>query len=168
MKHPTLLLLAILLCSCSTGITTTDPAHSYASTETYRHQDGTIQIAGNWDYVVYSRATDPPKIVVGGFEALVKGGKTHYAYCLTEMAYKPKPSAFSRSPDDMTGGVKASPYTRAALDQAAQGAGITVAVPKHHTSQFFSAAYLRGFLQKVDETVRNPAAVSATVPRDHL
>lgn len=168
MKHSILLLLATLLCSCSSGITTSDPAQSYASTQAYREKDGTLQIVGDWDYVVRSTVTDPPMMVGGGFEARIVRGKPLYAYCLMEATFKPKASAFSRSPGDVTGGVKASPYTRAALEQAAQGSGITIAVPKYHTSQFFSAAYLRGFLQKVDEAVRNPAAVTAPPPPDEF
>jgi len=164
MKHPGLLLLAMLLCSCSTGTSTSNPAQSYASTDAYREKDGTIRIVGDWDYVARSTVTDPPMIAAGGFEACLVRGKTLYAYCLMEATYKPKASAFSRSPGDMTGSVKAYPYTRATLDQAAQRTGITVAVPKYHTSQFFSAAYMRGFLQKVDETARNPAAVTAPLP----
>jgi hypothetical protein len=166
MKHPILLLSAMLLCSCSTAITTSNPAQAYASTAAYREIDGSIHVVGDWDYVVRSTVTDPPMIAVGGFAARLVHGECLYGYALMDATFKAKASAFSRSPGDMTSGMKVFPYSRAILDQAAQGAGLTVPVPRYRTSQFFSAAYLRGFLQKVDETVRNPAAVTAAAPPD--
>lgn len=157
MKRLCLLLLTALLCSCGTTTTTSNPAQAHAGTKLYRQKDGSLQIAGEWDYVVLSTTTDPPMAVVGGFKAHLVRGKAAYSHYVIDMVYKPKAGSFADDPSDITGFVKETPYTRAALDQAAQGAGITVPLPKYRTRQPFSAAYLRGFLQKVDETVRNPA-----------
>lgn len=51
-------------------------------------------------------------------------------------------------------GKKYIPYSRAALDKAAKGAGLTVLFPDWSASHTFSAAYVSGFLRKVDETMR--------------
>ncbi|MGV3662871.1 MAG: hypothetical protein ACO1TE_21985 [Prosthecobacter sp.] len=157
MKHFSLLLLAALLCSCGSAISTSNPAQSYAGTELYREKDGSLQIVGDWDYVALSTVTDPPSAAAGGIKASLARGKVTYAHYTIDASFKPKAGAMHASKEDVTGGVEERPYTRAMLDQAAQGAGLTVAVPRHRTSQFFSAAYLQGFLRKVDETVRNPA-----------
>ncbi len=162
MKRLSLLLLAALLCSCGTTLTTSSPAHSHAATKVYREKDGSLEIAGDWDYVAISTTADPPTAAVGGFKAHLLRGKTIYTHYVYDMIYKPRTGSFSEDPDNVTGYAKEVPYTRGTLDQAAQGAGITVSLPKYRTQQVFSAAYLRGFLQKVDETVRNPAGTAAS------
>lgn len=48
-------------------------------------------------------------------------------------------------------------YERAVLERAAQGGGLVVSLPNSHLSQSLSAAYVRGFLQKVDDVLKNPA-----------
>lgn len=154
------ILLATLLCSCGTTLTTSNPTQSHAATKAYREKDGSLQIAGDWDYVTLSTTTDPPQAAVGGFKAHLVRGKTTYSHYVHDMVYKPKAASFADDPSDITGHTTEVPYSRAALDQAAQGTGLTVPLPKYGTSQVFSAAYLRGFLQKVDETVRNPTGAA--------
>lgn len=157
MNRLSLLLLAMLLSSCSTAINTSNPARSYAGTKIYREKDGSLEIVGDWDYVAFSTVTDPPSAAAGGMKADLARGKVTYAHYTMDASFSPRSGATHASYHDVTGGVEERPYTRATLDQAAQGAGLTVEVPRHRTRQFFSAAYLKGFLQKVDEAVRNPA-----------
>lgn len=163
MKRLCLLLLATLLCSCGTSLTTSSPAQSHAAAKAYREKDGSVHVVGDWDYVAISTTSEPPTAAVGGFKADLESGKTTYAHYVYDMNYKPRAGAFSFDPADVAGNLKVMPHTRAQLDQAAQGSGLTISLPKYRTKQVFSAAYLRGFLQKVDETVRNPAA-STPVP----
>lgn len=160
MKRLALLLLATLLCSCGTSLTTSNPVQSYAATKVYRAKDGSLQIAGDWDYIVLSTTTDPPQAVIGGFKARLLGGKVMYSHYVHDLVYKAKAGSFADDPNDVTGNTRLLPYDRATLDQAAQNSGLTVSLPQYRSRQVFSAAHLRGFLQRVDETVRNPSGAT--------
>ncbi len=155
---------ALLLCSCGTVTETTDPAASYAATKVVRGKSGALHVLGDDSLVYHSSTIAVPTSVLCGLCASLGKGAADYSCCLFVSKYEVKPSAFSRSPDDYKVRSLRLPFTRAALDAAASGAGLTVPLPQWHTRQTFSAAYVRGFLQKVDETVRNPAAAKISKP----
>jgi hypothetical protein len=160
--------LALLLCSCGM-ITetpqTTDPAASYAAAKVIRTKGGTLFVLGD-DGLVYHSSTIavPTSVSCGLCAGIPKGGAADYSSYVFVSKYEVKPSAFSRSPDDYKTKSVRLPFTRAALDAAARGTGLTVPLPQWHTRQTFSAAYVQGFLQKVDETLRNPAAARVSEP----
>ena len=154
--------LALLLCSCSVTTQTQNPAVSYAATEIYRGKDGSLAVFSDRSLVYHSSSIAIPTSVLCGLKAHVTKTGAAYACFVLVSKYEPKPSAFSRSPDDYQRDIKERPFTRAALDAAAGGAGLTIPLPQWHTQQTFSAAFVRGFLQKVDETRSNPAAAKIT------
>lgn len=150
-------LLALLLCSCSSISQTKNPATSYAATEVYREKDGSLQVIGDWDMAYASTTTALPIMVATGLKARVAKGGGAYACYLIIGKYDAQASAMTPTTEDIVSSVRELPYSRATLDHAARGAGLTVPLPEWHTRQTFSAAYVRGFLQKADETLRNPA-----------
>ncbi|HRH96691.1 MAG TPA: hypothetical protein PLB55_12185 [Prosthecobacter sp.] len=148
--------LALLLCSCAATTQTNDPAQSYANTQVVREKDGSLQVAADWDIITLSTTTDPPMAVSGGLKGHIVGGKCTYAYYIINYEYQAKAGSMQAADEDITARVKELPYSRGALEQAAQGQGLHVPLPQWRTRQVLSAAYVRGFLQKVDETLSRP------------
>lgn len=155
MKHLKLFLLAALLSSCNTVTHTSSPAAAYSSTQAHRSGVGSYHIVGEWDYLDYSMVKEPKIVVVAGFEAFVTRGQCLYAYYVHERTYGSKASSVANNMDVLSRHRKHLEFTREKLDEAARGNGLTVRFSEEHNTQFFSAAYLRGFLQKVDEVRRS-------------
>jgi hypothetical protein len=150
--------LALLLCSCSTISHTKDPAASYAATEVHRGKNGALQIVGDHDIAYQSSTIAVPTTVFIGLTAAGNKTSSAYACYLVVSKWLPKASSLARTPADFERKMRYLPSSRAAMDTAASGPGLTIPLPEWHTQHVFSAAYVRGFLQKVDETFRNPAA----------
>jgi len=150
--------LALLLCSCGTISQTKNPAASYAATEVHRGKDGSLQVMGDHDIAYHSTTIEVPTTVFIGLSAAVSKSRSAYGCALLVGQWRPRASSFSTNQSDFEKKTRILPYSRADLDAAAAGPGLTVPLPEWHTSHAFSAAYVRGFLQKVDETIRHPAA----------
>ena len=150
--------LALLLCSCTTISHTKDPAASYAATEVHRGKNGSLQVVGDHDIAYQCSTIVVPTTVFTGLTAVVHKSSAIYACYLVVSQWQPKASSFARSQSDFERKMRILPCSRAALDTAASGPGLTVPLPEWRTQHTFSAAYVRGFLQKADETLRNPAA----------
>ena len=151
-------LLSFLLCSCGSINQTKNPAASYRATEVQRGKSGALLVVGEGSPAYLSTTIAIPTLVLCGLQARVSKAGVSYACYQLVSKYDMKASSLSLSPDDFVDSVKLLPCTRAAFDTAAAGAGLTVPMPEWHTQHTFSAAYVSGFLQKVDETIRDPAA----------
>ncbi|MDZ4405968.1 hypothetical protein [Prosthecobacter sp.] len=148
--------LALLLCSCAATTQTKNPAQSYANTQVFREKDGALQVVADWDAIALSTTTDPPMAVLGGLKGRIVGGKCAYAYYIIDCEYQAKAGSMQVAEEDISTKVRELPYTRGMLEQAAQGQGLHVPLPQWRTRQVLSAAYVRGFLQKIDETLAHP------------
>lgn len=151
-------LLAILLCSCGSITQTKDPAAAYNATQVYRERDGTLQVCGDWAFVYASTTAEVPVMVATGIKGRVKGGQCAYSI-YTVVGKGDRGGAAVPDMESVTMHVRELPYSRATLDQAAAGAGLTMALPEWRTSHTFSAAYVRGVLQKIDAALRNSSSV---------
>ena len=156
-----LIIVSICLSACSSGTQTNDPAKAYAATTVLRQQDGSLHVVAEWDYIEMAMAAQPPRMVAGGIKAHIVRGKPRYSHYYVKGVYQMKAGSMQVSEEDIVMSVKEHSYDRATLERAAQGTGLTVPLPMPHRQQTFSAGYVRGFLQKVDAAVRNPAAVQA-------
>lgn len=145
------------LTACDTLSGVKDPAKAYASTEVIRQKNGSLLIAGDWDYIEMARAADPPRTVMGGLAAHIVLGKARYFHCYEKHVLQLQASDMQVTPEDYEVTIEGQKYDRATLERAAQGEGLKVSLPHSHLSQSFSAAYVRGFLQKVDDVLKNPA-----------
>lgn len=166
MKHLTSFLLILLLSSCSTVTHTSSPARAYASTTVRQTGAGSFHIVGDWDYVDFSmvRVQNTRVVAIGGFEARVARGKCLYSYYVYEQTDVINVGALGGFMDLENRRMKHLDFTRGRLDEAARGEGLTVRLTEKHNQQFFSAAYLRGFLQKVDEAIRKSSSQPAAPP----
>lgn len=166
MKHLPFLLLILLLSSCSTVTHTSSPAKAYASTRVRQTGAGSFHVIGDWDYVDFSmvRVQNTRIVAIGGLEAQVVRGRVLYSYYVHEQSDVIRPGATGGYMEMENRRMRHLDFTRERLDAAARGEGLTVQVTEKHPQQFFSAAYVRGFLQRVDEAIRRSASERGAAP----
>lgn len=142
------IIVAALLASCgSSPNLTTDPAASYRSAEIVNNPDGTIHVRGAGFYLSMKGG-----VAKGGLEADVENGKAVRYY------FKSARTPFDKPVEGkITVTVTFKPLSRAELETASRGsAGITINVADDVKACVLSAAYVQGFLQKVNEALSKP------------
>ena len=97
-------------------------------------------------------------MVRGGLAAHIASGKARYFHCYQKNVLQLQASDMQETEEDHEVSLEGQRYDRAALERAAQGGGLVVSLPNSHLSQSLSAAYVQGFLQKVDDVLKNPSA----------
>lgn len=154
-----LILMAAGLClvACETPSKVKNPAKAYASTEVFRLKSGSVLVQGDWDYIEFTTTTELPRMVRGGLAAHIEFGKARYFHCYQKNVLQLQASDMQETAEDHEVTLEGQRYDRAVLERAAQGVGLVVSLPNSHLSQSLSAAYVRGFLQKVDDVLKNPA-----------
>ncbi|OYW70512.1 MAG: hypothetical protein B7Z37_30495 [Verrucomicrobia bacterium 12-59-8] len=159
--HSVLILAALFLVACETPSKVKNPARAYASTEVLQQKNGSLLVAGDWDYVEFTTTTELPRMIMGGLAAHVALGKARYFHCYEKHVLQLQASDMQETEEDHEVTLEGQRFDRAVLERAAQGDGLNVPLPNSHLSQSFSAAYVRGFLQKVDDVLKNPAGSGA-------
>lgn len=151
--------LLALLSACGSITQTKDPIASFNATRVLRERDGTLQIVGDWAIVYASNTAAVPVTVATGVKGRIVGGTCVYSHYVV-VGKADRGGAAEPSLEDVTMHVREQPYSRAAFEQAARQ-GLTITVPDWNVTHAFSAAYIQGVLQRIDEAQRNPAAVKA-------
>jgi hypothetical protein len=150
-------IVACVLCSCGNITQTKDPAAAYHSTVVFRERDGTLQVVGDWTVVYASTTAEIPVSVAVGLKARVAKGKATYSlYKIVGKA--DRGGAAAAQMEDVTLHLSEEHYGRSTLDRAAAADGLLMKLPEWRTRHVFSAAYVRGVLQRADEILRNPAS----------
>ena len=153
-----LMVLGLCLAACETPSKVKNPAKAYASTEVFRLKSGSLLVQGDWDYIEFTTTTELPRMVRGGLAAHIASGKARYFHCYQKNVLQLQASDMQETEEDHEVSLEGQRYDRAALERAAQGGGLVVSLPNSHLSQSLSAAYVQGFLQKVDDVLKNPSA----------
>jgi hypothetical protein len=156
-----LMVASFCLVACETPSQVKNPAKAYADTEVFQLKNGKLLVQGDWDYIEYTTTTVLPRMVIGGLAAQIAFGKTHYYHCYQKNVLQLQASDMQETEEDYEVTLEGQRYDRSVLERAAQGEGLKVPLPHSHLSQSFSAAYVRGFLQKVDDVRKNPARSGA-------
>ena len=156
-----LMIVGLSLVACETPSSVKNPAKAYASTEVFRLKNGTLLVQGDWDYIEYTTTTVLPRMVRGGLAAQIAFGKARYYHCYQKNVVQLQASDMQETEEDHEVTLEGQRYDRAVLERAAQGEGLKVPLPHSHLSQSLSAAYVRGFLQKVDDVLKNPEGSGA-------
>jgi hypothetical protein len=163
-----LMLAALFLAACDTPSKVKNPAKAYASTEVFRLKNGSLLVQGDWDYIEFTTTTELPRMMIGGLAAHIASGKARYFHCYQKNVVQLQASDMQETEEDHEVTLEGQRYDRAVLDRAAQGEGLNVSLPHSHLSQSLSAAYVRGFLQKVDDVLKNPAGSGAKLMTEPL